>query len=370
MSKQLKMGALITFTLAILFYLFFQICKQNPALSQVNPFAEDPYDAVGSFSVQLALFTALLSLIRAFRPYQPGKASDSQELLLLRAAYISCLSIAVTLVADVVAMIRHLPLWTGEAAGRMLAILVGGMALLTVLVAWLLYRTMRRRPQPSAQHLWPRAIAISLMSILLLALYPESWRQSIPGALFTVFVGIAFLFLPVWAIGMALSPSPETFFEDFIDDLVSIYRWLKVHVGPFALFFSLFEKILNWSLVRLVLLWLNPRKHTWNLPLLVGIVMGTLLLLAEVFAQGGGSYQVGQLAKIAAIFLSIECAGVLLGYSLLAKPLGLFQQTSIFPTSYPIHSTTPTPAPHTTPGSAQIRSPMRPPQSADSSGPG
>jgi hypothetical protein len=84
MSKQLKGTAFLTFVLAVLFYLFFQVSKHHPALSQVNAFAEDPYDAVGSFGVQFSLFTALLSLVRAFRPYQPDKALDSQELLLLR----------------------------------------------------------------------------------------------------------------------------------------------------------------------------------------------------------------------------------------------------------------------------------------------
>jgi hypothetical protein len=64
------------------FYLFFQTSKHNPALSSVNAFADDPYDAVGSFGVQFALFTALLSLVRAFRPYQSDEALDGQELLL------------------------------------------------------------------------------------------------------------------------------------------------------------------------------------------------------------------------------------------------------------------------------------------------
>src|SRR5438094_1850842 len=150
MSKQLKGIAFLIFVLAVLFYLFFQVSKHHPALSQVNAFAEDPYDAVGSFGVQFALFTALLSLVRAFRPYQPDKALDSQELLLLRGAYLSCLSIAVTLVADVVAMTRHPSVWLGEPAGYLLAALVGGMTLLTALVGWLIRGSTRKRHSSSA----------------------------------------------------------------------------------------------------------------------------------------------------------------------------------------------------------------------------
>ena len=138
MSRQLKGIAFLAFVLAVLFYLFFQVSKHDPALSQVNAFAEDPYDAVGSFGVQFALFTALLSLVRAFRPYQADKALDSQELLLVRVEYFSCLSIALTLVADIVAMIRHPAVWIGRPTGYLLAALVGGMALLTVLVGGLL----------------------------------------------------------------------------------------------------------------------------------------------------------------------------------------------------------------------------------------
>ncbi len=328
MPRQLKVHAFMTFVLAVLFYLFFQISKHHPTLSQVNAFAEDPYDAVGSYGVLLAVFTALLSLVRAFRPYQSKQALDGQKMLLLRGAYISCLSVAVTLVADIVAMLRYPSLWIGLPAGQILAALIGGMALLTVLVGWLIYHSTRNIIVPYARDGWTRAIVISIVGILILALYPENWRQSVPGALFTVFIGAAFLFVPVWAIGMAISPSPGTFFEDFIDDLASMYRWLKAHIGPFVIFCNLFEEILGWPFVRPVLHWLNPRKHTWNLPILVGIVLGMVLLLGEMLGQGEGPYQVGQLAKVAAIFLSLASLGVLLGYSLLAKPLGLFRHDS------------------------------------------
>src|SRR2546430_9283599 len=128
MPKQYKVNACLAFVLAALFYLFWQISKHQPALSQVNAFAEDPYDAVGSFGTQLAVFTALLSVVRAFRPYQPNKVLDSQKVHLVRAEYITCLSVAVTLAADIVAMIRYPSVWMGFPAGQILAALGVGMA--------------------------------------------------------------------------------------------------------------------------------------------------------------------------------------------------------------------------------------------------
>ncbi len=335
MSRQFKAGALLTFMLAILFYLFFEISKHNPALSQVNAFGDDPYDSVGSFGVQIALFTAFLSLIRAFRPYQPGKALDNQELLLLRGEYFSCLSVVVTLIADIVALIRHPAIWIGAepagSAGYTLAALVGGLFLLAVLVIWLLHNTARDRRLLSAQKTWARAIGLSIVSIILLALYPESLRTSVPGEIFTILFGIAFLMVLVWAIGTTVSPYPGallgTFFEDLIDDLAAVYRSLKAHIGPLAVFCTLLENILGWSLLRAVLDWLNPREHTWNLAIVLGIVAGIMLTLAETLGEGGSSQQVGRFALLATLFVSLECIGVLLGYSVFAKPLGLFRHT-------------------------------------------
>ncbi len=325
MPGRLKVSAIITFVLAVLFYLFFQIGKHDPALSQVNAFAEDPYDAVGSFGVQLAVFTGLLSLVRAFRPYPGKKVLDGQKLLLLRGEYISCLSVAVTLAADVVALIRYPSLWMGLAAGHVLAALLAGMALLTALVGWLIYRSTRNIIVPSPRGVWTRAILISIVGILVLALYPESWRQGVPGALFTALVGEVLFIVAVWALVMAISPSMEMPFEDFIDDLVSVYRWLKARTGHLAVLYDMFEKMRDVPFIRPVLSWLNPGKHTWNVCILIGLLMGFLLALVETTA-GGGPQQIGRFAIVAAVFMSLEGAGVLLGYALLAKPLGLFRR--------------------------------------------
>lgn len=329
MPGRLKVNAFFTLVLAVLFYAFFQISKHNAALAQVNPFAEDPYDAVGSFGVQFALFAGLLSLVRAFRPYQSSDVLKNQELLLLRGEYLLCLSVMITLAADIVALIRHPSVWLSSPAGYLLAALTGGLALLAALVIRLIHYSMQNTSAVSSRNAWTRAISITIVSILILTIYPENWRQSTHGELFTVLVGIAFLFVPLWAIGIAISPYPGTFFEDCIDDFTAVYYWLKAHAGPFVIFCSFLEKIAVWSFVHKVLSWLNPRKHSWNFVILLGIVMGIVLVLGEMLGEGGGLPQVGKLVFVAAIFISLESAGVLLGYALLAKPMGLFRQNSM-----------------------------------------
>ena len=325
MPKPYKVNAFLTLILAVLFYLFFQLCKHQPDLAHVNAFANDPYDAVGSVGTQLAVFTALLSMVRALRPYQSSSVVDGQQVLLARGAYMTCLSVAVTLGADIVAMLRYLSVWIGFPAGYILAVLVVGMALLTALVGWRIHHTVSVYMVPSSQQRWARAIGISLVSVIILAWYPVNLTQSLPGELLTVVVSVILFFAAVRAWGMALSPSMETGGEDFIDDIASIYRWFKAQAGHFSVLLTPLEKTLGSSLLRPILSWLNPRKHPWYGILLFGICLGVVLALAEAMGEGGlGPH----FAVLVTVFAGLEGAGVLLGYAFLAKPLGLFRHDS------------------------------------------
>lgn len=327
MQRSAKVSALLTVGLAFLFFLFFETCKHAPALSLVNVFTEDPYDSVGSFGVQLATFLALIAALRAFRPYPSEKIRDCQLLLFARAAYFSCLAIAVTLGADLIAMFRHPSLWAGVQAGHLLAGLLGAMVLLTAFVFWSIARSTGMLTLCSPLQRWIKTSAFSLAGILLLFFYPEQLRQGIPGALLTIVVGMIFLFGLVWALGTAITPSLDPHFEDVIDDLVIAYQWEKARIKPSSPLLALdvaLEKLLALPLVRSILLWLNPRSHPWNIVILLGILMGMALLFAELRGEGG-SPQPGRLSMVAAIFICVELGGVLLGYAMLAKPLGLFR---------------------------------------------
>ena len=322
MSKQYKIIACITCVLAVLFYLFFQVSKHQSDLARVNVFAADPYDAVGSFGVQFAVVTALLLLVRAFRPYQAGSILATQQVLFVRNAYITCFSIVVTLIADAIAMIRYPSVWIGSQAGYILAMSLGGLLLLTALACWFIHYATPNGPASVAPGAWIRTGCIALVSILILATYPASWQQSIHGALFTALTGLVIFFVAVWAWVMVTIPVQAMVFEDFIDDLASIYRWLKGHAGYLSALFTVFEKMRNWSLVSAVIRWLNPRQHPWNSLVLIGIFMGAVLALAEAVGEGGPG---PRFAMVVAVFIGLESAGILLGYALIAQPLGLFR---------------------------------------------
>jgi hypothetical protein len=327
MSRQAKVSAWLGVGLAVLFYLFFQVSKQQPDLARVNAFANDPYDAVGSFAVQFALFVAVVSLIRALRRYSPSIPIEPQRRLLARGLVLIWLTVAMTLIADAIALIRHPSVWISQPAGHVLAAMLGITALCTGLLAWRVRSGAWTSPPAPARKVPPvAAVAIFAASVVILALYPEGFRDTTHGALLTVVAGAILLFVPLWALGLALSPSPGPRYEDVIDDLASMYRYLQRRSMRFAQMSHLGESVLSWPLFRVVASGLNPRRHRWNAAILLGILLGISLVLGEMLGEGGGSHQIGRLAFIVAVFVSLESFAVLLGYALLARPLGLFRR--------------------------------------------
>lgn len=131
--RQLKLGSLAVSGLALVLLWFFERTKHVPALAAVNPFAEDPFDGIGSFGIQLSMFAALLSLVRAFRPYPNAVVTSVQLVPTLRAWTVSVMAVAVTLAGDVMALIRYPFAWATTKAGKVLALLVGGMSVLAAM---------------------------------------------------------------------------------------------------------------------------------------------------------------------------------------------------------------------------------------------
>jgi hypothetical protein len=319
-ARQFKTLSFVILLLTIFFFAFFDNSKHIPVLALVNPFADDPYDAVGSFGIQLSFLAALLSLIRAFRPYTVKEIPPSQQLLILRGETVALLSIFVTLIADIIAMIRYPLMWMNSPAGWILAGLVGGLVLLTILMGLLLYRITVKSTFAFAKHSWTRAI-LFFVSILILAIYPVDLLESIPAGIFSALLGMIILFISTWALATTIFPKTETAFEDVFDDFVSIYRWIKSHIGLVAQL----ERFINLKWVHALFKWLNPRKHKWNFIILLALAMGGALMLVEVINEGI-STNLNTVLLILAIFLSIEGMGVILGYYLFAELLGIFRK--------------------------------------------
>ena len=83
------------------------------------------------------------------------------------------------------------------------------------------------------------------------------------------------------------------------------------------------EKFVNIAWMRSLINWLNPRKHAWNFVILVALGMGVAFLTAEAIGEGAPAQNV--IPLILAVYIGIEGAGVLLGYVLFRRFLGIFR---------------------------------------------
>jgi hypothetical protein len=332
MPKADKVNACLIAAFVVVFYVFWELCKQLPALAQVATFTEDPYDAIAA--VPLAVFLAFLTVIRAFRSYPSDEAQSNQRAFLMRGAYLVCLAVAVTVGADIVAMLRYPSVWIGKPLGFLLAALVGGMALLTTCFGWRLHVTTGEERGASRQRGWVVAIGISLVGAGICALYPQNWRQGFPTGgwgtafiLFTIVVGMMIQYTSVWAWCMVICPPKGPPQEDFLDDLAALYTLLKGHLGRFRVGLLPFEKACGSSLLHPVLNWMNPRKGRWYGIALIGIMVGVVLAFAEALGSGHLYPPLGLLR----VYVVVECLAVLVGYAFFSRPLGLAHRDTADP---------------------------------------
>ncbi len=256
-----RLTALVLFA-TVVFYLFFQVNKRSPFI-EANPFASDPYDAVGSMAIQVALLIGILSYARALRWHDdPTQATKAR--LILRGNLLVLAAIFITLCSNTVAEFwRHWPptFWV-----IFVRLELGGMFLLTLacgLALWVVFRRTPTAPSPSD-----------------------------------------------------LTPA------DAIDDLWSLVRIPVVRAG--AIFPAAWvEWVMRFNSDRLFarLPWVDPRQHPWRFAGTAGLLVGVLLALAGL--QEGLPPSLGIGLLVAGIFISVELAATLVGFAIFGGYLGL-----------------------------------------------
>ena len=253
--------ALIAFAAAA-FCLFFQVNKGGP-FRDINPFAEDPYDAVGSLAVQGALLIGVLTYARALRlradPEQAAKAR-----FILRGNALVLFAVWATLIADATAEVVH--------------------------------------PMPLSG--WGLVLLVELVLMFLLA-------------------AISTVTLAILAGRIQTPPVPRDLtLADAIDDL-----WALVRIPATTLRAVLPRPVVAWingfTGDRLFARaeWLSPRCHPWRFACVLGLVVGIGLVLAQLQEGLPPNLQTGLL--VAGIFISVELAATLLGFAALGGYLGL-----------------------------------------------
>lgn len=323
--KRLKIAAVLVLGLSILFYFFFDFCKHAPVLGASNPFAEDPYDAVGSFGIFLAFVSAVLTMLRVFRPSQQDKPADGQIVLYLHAGTVALLAVVITLAADAIGLGRAVVTSGSFPAAGPLAAILGGMTLITLGAGWIFLRVARSVKISPVRRPWWRVGIISGLAILILAVYPLQWRESgVPGGVFTALVGMSVLFVTTWGLATAIFPINEFEYEDVFDDMAAFFQREEKRMSSLADPIKWAGKTAASQPMRGLLGWLNPRRHRWNLVILAAAAMGLMLLAVEFLAEGMPT-NLGRALMMVGVYAGIGGAGVVLGYVLFEKYLGIFR---------------------------------------------
>ncbi len=288
MPKVLKRNAVIVFGLAALFCWSFMFAKHDPRLRAIIPFGDDPYDAVGSFGTIVGLLVALLSLVRAFRPYRKQPPTKAQCVYLVRSQEAVVLAVLLTLLADTVALARHPVLWAKAVSGRELMVLLGGVAVIALGVQSLL-RNSQREIADTRSMPWSRAIFTALFATFVLAVYPEQLIQRTGTHLLTIVIGAFVLFAPMRVLLTSLVPFKE-------DERLT---------GAVPKGGSI----------------LNP-WYRWGIVVVAGLLIGGFAFLGEI-SEGGGAIPLIRLLFVASVFVGLGLAGLLIAYAFLGTPLGL-----------------------------------------------
>jgi hypothetical protein len=247
---------------AIVFYLFFQVNKGGP-FRDINPFGVDPYDAVGSFAIQVALLIGLLTYARALR-LRDDPAQADRARLILRGNGLVVFAIVVTLMADAVAEIVQ--------------------------------------PMPSS--FWGNVLLVELGLMFLLAA--------------TCVLALA----TVWSQTRTAPPPRDLTPADGIDDIWTLVRVPVTKINP-----SLPRPLVEWARQfnsdRLFarIRWVDPRAHPWRFACALGLLVGLGLTLAQLQEGLPPSVRIGLI--VAGIFISAECVATLAGFALLGGYLGL-----------------------------------------------
>lgn len=322
--RVLRLAALGGLLPTVLFILFFERAKHDPALAAVNPFAEDPYDAIGSFGIQVGFVCAGLAMLRAFRTDLKNDSLCNRYTYTLRSIAVAQLAIIVTMLGDLLACALNLPLWIGSSEGRSLTLLAAGLLVLAAAYCWYLIRLANRREVCSKNPLGQTRIVPFVILLVLLGVYPAGWRGGIAGAFIAAGVGLLFLFLSVALLSKAMFPCPDVPERDLLDDLSGILRDCRPRSGPLSRLASSVERIAGGPGFRRTREMFNPRIHPWRLLGVMGVLVGFLLALAEVFG-GGTAPGTGQIVLVAVVFIALESAGAILGFALLRRFLGLMR---------------------------------------------
>ena len=272
LTIHLQRLSILTLLAALVFWAFFQWSKAPP-VGPVNPFADDPVDAIGSIAIQVGWVCGLLALARGLRIRSEPERAFPRGGWIVNSAALTLLAIVVTLVADTLMEFLH-PSWNVNVWGRALVVGLGVVAFMAVLLAVALVGATR-----------------SLKTV------DKSLSAEEPGSL-------AGAMDDLWQVAKSL--------------LGWLARKLPLLKRPLGWLARLGDRLFGWLLST----WISPQEHPWRFVLIAGLTVGIVLVLLGMLIEGLPPSPIIFLIVLA-IFVGVETSAALLGFLLLGGLLGL-----------------------------------------------
>jgi hypothetical protein len=281
--RLVRATAVGSMVLAVAFLAWFQLTKSD-VVGSASPFAEDPFDAVGSIAVEAALAIGVLSLARSARAPRPdddARRRRDDGRFVLRGDLLVLSAVALTLATD------GLALWLDPGA------LARGSTAAVVLILGGL-------------------VVLGAACLALAVRLATAWR-----ALDATYPGL---------------PSRSRFRPGMLGDAVSdVLRlgwlplaWLGRHIDRLGRTYTAIQRRLGSSDTARTAIRLADRAlgHPWACVAAIATAAAVTLVAAEFAVEGPPpSAAIGLL--IAAIFVGVELAAALGGFLLFGAYLGL-----------------------------------------------
>jgi hypothetical protein len=280
MKTASKMHAFLACGLAVFFSWAFFVLKHNPLFRHIIPFAEDPYDAVGSMAFIAGNLLAATCLVRVLLPHLAGRSGAGIYVARTEAAVSLC--VLMTVSTDAVAMLRHFSQWRGSSGENALLMILS--SLLAASIGVLI--VIRPRAQPPSFGRWVMPCIVFIAALLCLWLYPESLIHNTVAHLITCDIADVLLIAPVAFFVLTLFPDEAS---------------QTTHVASSS---HGFGSIPRWTIVTLL-----------------GLSIGLTAFLAE-FRDSAGSVPIARMAFVGSVYAYLGLSGMLVAYAFLRKPLG------------------------------------------------
>jgi hypothetical protein len=320
-NSKSRLNTIVVFLFSIIFGWFFFYSKHNSFLADVKVFNEDPFDAVGSAGIQVAFFSACISLYRISISYL---SQNLNLFLILKGNSVVLVSVEVTMVSNLISLTRFADKWTMKSSGIIFLVMVFTFLILAIILhLWTLSIVKETEIRQKIRFV-PFKLIWVVLGFLILIIFPSFLNESVLGAIFTALAGIILQITIAWNLSSLLIPDCTLSSIDLIDDTLSFWTYFKNH---FLHDRGAIQKtiITETNFTLPIFNWLNPRKHRFNLILTLCSLGGVLIVLIHAIGEGWSGTNIRSLL-VSLIYFGLEFIIILLYFSLFSRYLGLIKK--------------------------------------------